>query len=62
LTGELRHVPHADRREAEAAKFGLDPVVSPTDRTSTLADALSTALEGLDPSGSEPAAVARAAA
>ncbi|CAA9470260.1 MAG: RadA, partial [uncultured Rubrobacteraceae bacterium] len=29
LTGELRSVGHADRRLAEAAKFGLDPVVSP---------------------------------
>ncbi len=29
LTGELRSVGHADRRLAEARKFGLDPVVSP---------------------------------
>jgi len=29
LTGELRSVAHADRRVAEAAKFGLDPVVGP---------------------------------
>ncbi len=29
LTGELRTVAHADRRLAEAAKFGLAPVVSP---------------------------------
>jgi DNA repair protein RadA/Sms len=29
LTGELRTVAHADRRRAEAAKFGLDPVVTP---------------------------------
>ena len=28
LTGELRHVAHADRRLAEAAKFGLASVVS----------------------------------
>ena len=31
LTGELRHVAHADRRMAEAAKFGLDAVVRPGD-------------------------------
>ena len=29
LTGELRNVAHADRREAEAAKFGLAPAISP---------------------------------
>ena len=29
LTGELRSVGHADRRAAEAAKFGLRHVVSP---------------------------------
>jgi DNA repair protein RadA/Sms len=29
LTGELRSVGHADRRVAEALKFGLDPVVAP---------------------------------
>ena len=29
LTGELRSVAHPDRRLAEAAKFGLAPVVSP---------------------------------
>jgi DNA repair protein RadA/Sms len=29
LTGELRSVAHADRRAAEAAKFGLSPVISP---------------------------------
>ena len=28
LTGELRYVAHPDRRTAEAAKFGLSPVVS----------------------------------
>ncbi len=30
LTGELRHVGHADRRLAEARKFGLDRVVCPS--------------------------------
>jgi len=29
LTGELRSVAHSDRRLAEAAKFGLDPVLEP---------------------------------
>ena len=40
LTGELRHVAHADRRLAEATKFGLDEVVRPGDGTRTLRDAL----------------------
>jgi DNA repair protein RadA/Sms len=40
LTGELRHVAHADRRLAEAAKFGLDLVVRPGERTRTLREAL----------------------
>jgi DNA repair protein RadA/Sms len=40
LTGELRHVGHADRRTAEARKFGLDRVVHPTDRVTTLRQAL----------------------
>jgi DNA repair protein RadA/Sms len=43
LTGELRHVAHADRRIAEAAKFGLDKVVRPGDRARTLREALGTA-------------------
>jgi DNA repair protein RadA/Sms len=29
LTGELRPVAHAERRGAEAARFGLEPVISP---------------------------------
>ena len=29
LTGELRSVAHADRRMAEAARFGLEPVLEP---------------------------------
>jgi DNA repair protein RadA/Sms len=29
LTGELRSVGHPDRRLAEAAKFGLSPVIAP---------------------------------
>jgi DNA repair protein RadA/Sms len=31
LTGELRPVAHADRRVAEALKFGLEPVLAPLD-------------------------------
>ena len=44
LTGELRHVAHPDRRTAEAAKFGLDPVLAPGDAVRTLKAALTTAL------------------
>ena len=40
LTGELRHVAHADRRIAEAGKFGLRRVVRPDDRVGTLRQAL----------------------
>ena len=40
LTGELRHVAHADRRMAEAAKFGLDAVVRPGQGATTLREAL----------------------
>jgi DNA repair protein RadA/Sms len=45
LTGELRTVAHADRRLAEAQRFGLAPVVSP-DTHRTLRAALSAALGG----------------
>src|ERR671914_215472 len=40
LTGELRHVGHADRRLAEARKFGLSAVVHPGQRVTSLRDAL----------------------
>jgi DNA repair protein RadA/Sms len=40
LTGELRHVGHADRRVAEARKFGLERVVCPSQRVATLRQAL----------------------
>jgi DNA repair protein RadA/Sms len=40
LTGELRHVAHADRRTAEARKFGLERIVHPGDGVSTLRQAL----------------------
>jgi DNA repair protein RadA/Sms len=43
LTGELRTVAHADRRLAEAAKFGLAPVISPEEH-GTLRAALRAAL------------------
>jgi DNA repair protein RadA/Sms len=40
LTGELRQVAHADRRLAEARKFGLSGVMHPGPRLGTLAAAL----------------------
>jgi DNA repair protein RadA/Sms len=43
LTGELRHVGHADRRMAEARKFGLGTVVHPGGRLATLPQALAAA-------------------
>jgi DNA repair protein RadA/Sms len=43
LTGELRTVGHADRRLAEAAKFGLTPVIEPGEHK-TLRSALTAAL------------------
>jgi DNA repair protein RadA/Sms len=44
LTGELRTVAHADRRLAEAAKFGLTPVIEPGGHK-TLRAALGSALQ-----------------
>ncbi|MEA2367975.1 MAG: hypothetical protein QOH38_693, partial [Thermoleophilaceae bacterium] len=49
LTGELRHAAHPDRRVAEAAKFGLEPVLAPSDRLRTLRDALGAALGSSEP-------------
>ncbi|MGH2856382.1 MAG: DNA repair protein RadA [Solirubrobacteraceae bacterium] len=43
LTGELRTVGHADRRLAEAQRFGLEPVIEP-ERQRTLRAAIATAL------------------
>jgi DNA repair protein RadA/Sms len=43
LTGELRTVAHADRRLAEARRFGLDPVLDP-ERQGTLRAAVTAAL------------------
>ncbi|MDQ4072360.1 MAG: DNA repair protein RadA [Actinomycetota bacterium] len=44
LTGELRHVAHPERRSAEAAKFGLAPVLSPEGPARTVRAALARAL------------------
>ena len=44
LTGELRYVAHPERRIAEAAKFGLEPVLSPEGPARTLRQALGVAL------------------
>ena len=46
LTGELRSVAHADRRLAEAGKFGLEPVLEPNAHC-TLRAALGAAFEGV---------------
>ncbi|HEV2874425.1 MAG TPA: DNA repair protein RadA [Thermoleophilaceae bacterium] len=40
LTGELRHVAHAERRLAEARKFGLEGVICPGEPLGSLRDAL----------------------
>jgi DNA repair protein RadA/Sms len=48
LTGELRSVGHADRRAAEAAKFGLRDVISP-ERAPTLREALRAVLPARAP-------------
>jgi DNA repair protein RadA/Sms len=45
LTGELRSVGHGERRIAEAAKFGLRPVIEP-ERSPTLREAVKSALYG----------------
>ncbi|WP_028059145.1 DNA repair protein RadA [Candidatus Solirubrobacter pratensis] len=44
LTGELRSVGHPERRLAEAQKFGLADVIAPSQRTSTLRQAVRQAL------------------
>jgi DNA repair protein RadA/Sms len=58
LTGELRHVAHADRRLAEARKFGLERVVHPGERVNTLRHALALlngSIEGGAAAGGETA-------
>jgi DNA repair protein RadA/Sms len=49
LTGELRHAAHPDRRMAEAAQFGLDPVLQPGERLRTLRAAVAEALGAAEP-------------
>jgi DNA repair protein RadA/Sms len=49
LTGELRSVAHPDRRLAEAAKFGLDPVIGPRESGATEAASLREALRAVLP-------------
>jgi DNA repair protein RadA/Sms len=51
LTGELRSVGHADRRESEASKFGLRDVVSPA-AAPTLRAALKLAFAGSEDAAS----------
>jgi DNA repair protein RadA/Sms len=53
LTGELREVPHADRRMSEARKFGLEAILHPGGGLGSLRDALKAARRG---SGSVAAA------
>jgi DNA repair protein RadA/Sms len=55
LTGELRHVAHADRRTAEARKFGLTRVVQPGDSVSTLRQALAVLSQGAETGASKAA-------
>ena len=50
LTGELRHAAHAERRLAEAGKFGLDPVLHPEKGLTDLRSALRAALPAARPS------------
>jgi DNA repair protein RadA/Sms len=63
LTGELRSVGHPDRRLAEAAKFGLRPVIAPrgAGHGATEAATLRQALRAALPAG-EAAGPRRAAA
>jgi DNA repair protein RadA/Sms len=49
LTGELRSVGHADRRLAEAAKFGLSPVIGPPQSGGVEAPSLRAALRAALP-------------
>ena len=49
LTGELRSVGHADRRLAEAAKFGLSPVIGPPESGGVEAGTLRAALRAALP-------------
>jgi len=53
LTGELRYVPHPDRRLAEARKFGLGAIVTPEGPRNTLRAAVAGALGGAEAAGSQ---------
>jgi len=55
LTGELRHVAHADRRVAEARKFGLTRVLHPGDGITTLRQALAQLAQGAQESSRKAA-------
>jgi DNA repair protein RadA/Sms len=46
LTGELRHVGHAERRVGEARKFGLERVIRPSEHVGTLRRALAVLSRG----------------
>jgi DNA repair protein RadA/Sms len=58
LTGELRTVAHADRRAAEASKFGLSPVIGPPGSGATEAATLRDALRAALPRAEAPARAA----
>ena len=60
LTGELRHVAHADRRTAEARKFGLTRVLHPGDGITTLRQALAAGASPGGPGNSTPQSRPRA--
>jgi DNA repair protein RadA/Sms len=60
LTGELRTVAHADRRMAEAAKFGLRPVIAPPE-AGTLRQALRAAMPSAPRARDAPSSRPRAA-
>jgi DNA repair protein RadA/Sms len=55
LTGELRTVAHGDRRIAEARRFGLEPVLSPSSH-STLRAAIAAGLRDAGIASAELAA------
>jgi DNA repair protein RadA/Sms len=62
LTGELRYVAHADRRAAEAEKFGLGPVLGPrTDEGTRGMRVAGTLREALRAAIAKPAPVRQAA-
>ncbi|MBA2644206.1 MAG: DNA repair protein RadA, partial [Solirubrobacterales bacterium] len=57
LTGELRSVAHPDRRLAEAAKFGLSPVITPAGESGGVEVAtLKAAVRAALPAASRPRA------